>query len=91
MEERDLGGIHTGWAGLDDVVDWSGGADLSASLDLVGLNKRLQIEDGLVGEHESDLTGNLGLKGLKLLNCSTELAQLIIVRVVLLELSLTSS
>jgi len=74
VEERDLRGIQTSGAGRDGDFSGGEGTDLSRGGDSVRFDDGLKIEDGGIGEDETDLTlavseelfdlGDLGVKSL---------------------------
>lgn len=82
VEEVDLRGIEAGGSRLDDVVDRRGGADLCFSGELALLNLALEIENGLVGEDQTDLFLEVGKQSLEFWLGSTELLEELVVLVV---------
>lgn len=56
VEETDLRGIQTSWSWWDDDFQWGEGSDLSWGWDSVTFNDWLEVEDGGIGEDETNLS-----------------------------------
>jgi len=72
VEESDLRGIHTGWAGFDDDIEGGNGTNSGGSGHLVGFDEGLDFRDGLISQDESDLLLDQGEEVFQLLNRGTE-------------------
>lgn len=87
VEERNLGWVHSSASWGDEHVDGGHVSGLGDGFSLVGLDDFLQVEDGLVGEDETELAAQLGLQDFQLGHGLAESAEEVVVEDVLVQRS----
>jgi hypothetical protein len=85
MEERDLGGVHSGGSGGDDNLGVGDFSDLGGGLSTVGLDHGLEVEDTGVGEDDSELVGQVFFQDVEFGHGGSELVEVVEVLHVLVE------
>jgi len=77
MEERDLGGVHSGGSGGDDDFGVGDFSEFGDGLSTVGLDHGLEVEDTGVGEDDSELVDQVFFQDVEFGHGGSELVEVV--------------